>query len=733
VRTFVGYTSEVIPSVTTADAGRMIGRRYRLRSAVGRGGMGTVWLAEDELLGRAVAVKEVHLPPGLADHEREELRARLLREARVAARLDHPSAVRVYDVVEEDGWPYIVMEYVRAKTLDEVLRDEFPMPPARVAAIGLEVLGALEAAHAAGIVHRDVKPANIMIRDDGRVTLTDFGIATSSGESGLTSTGLLLGSPSYIAPERARGQVPGPSSDLWSLGATLYTAVEGHAPFERGEPFLTLAAITSEDHAPFDRAGPLAEVLEGLLARDPAARLDAAGARALLRAVASAPAAAAPVAAAAVAEPDVTPPAPREPGARSTALPWSDVIAAAENDPPPAAPPAELAAPPAAELDAAPAPLAAPPPAEVDAASAPLAAPTPEEAPQPEAPRPEAARVAAPEREVALERVAAPARLGGKRRPRMLVPVRVRDSDGARDDGGLRGALPVAGPRRGRGLGLLLGLLVLVLAGFAVERFLQGGTAAGDDDVAATLSPSASAPATPAATEDSQAVAPGSAPGTAADQDAGEGDGGGDSSGQGSGGGDASGQGSGGGDASGEGSGGAGPGVDEGADAPAEAPPAPVDVAPVPAQTAVPADFVDYTSDQYGWTVRHPPGWQVVPLGDTRFDFREPGTGRYLRVDSTSTPGASALGAWQEYEDPFSARHTGYQRIRMEEVEYRGLADVADWEYTYTSGAATLHAVNRGFVLDDRTAAYALNFQTREADWERSRVVFDQMAASFEP
>ena len=212
----------------------MIGRRYRLRSAVGRGGMGTVWLAEDELLGRAVAVKEVHLPPGLPEREREELRHRLLREARVAARLDHPSAVTVYDVVEEDGWPYIVMEFVRASTLAEVIRDESPLPPARVAAIGLDVLGALEAAHAAGIVHRDVKPANIMIRNDGRVTLTDFGIATSSGESSLTSTGLLLGSPSYIAPERARGQAPGPHSDLWSLGATLYTAVEGHAPFERG-------------------------------------------------------------------------------------------------------------------------------------------------------------------------------------------------------------------------------------------------------------------------------------------------------------------------------------------------------------------------------------------------------------------------------------------------------------------------------------------------------------------
>ena len=643
----------------------MIGRRYRLRSAVGRGGMGTVWLAEDELLGRAVAVKEVHLPPGLPEREREELRHRLLREARVAARLDHPSAVTVYDVVEEDGWPYIVMEFVRASTLAEVIRDESPLPPARVAAIGLDVLGALEAAHAAGIVHRDVKPANIMIRDDGRVTLTDFGIATSSGESSLTSTGLLLGSPSYIAPERARGQAPGPHSDLWSLGATLYTAVEGHAPFERGEPFLTLAAVTSEDHAPFDRAGPLAEVIEGLLARKPADRLDALAARGMLRAVAGA----APSAPASDATPpgpaeDVAP-APREPGARTTALAWSAVIAAAESDAaPPAAPPPDVdappvtAAPPVAAAGERPAPVLVPVPGR-EASAAPV-----EASPTPAAPR------AAPGPGDAAER----------------------------------------GPRRAwRGLGLVLGLVVFLLAGFGVNRYLQGGTAAGDAEVGGTSTPAASAPATTPATEDPQALAPDPTAGSEGDdQEAGQAstveaptaDG--------------------------------GESAEATQDAPAPSPEQPSQGAPAAGETAVPANFATYTSDEYGWTVRHPPGWEPVRRGNTITDLREPGTGRYLRVDTTDTPGPSALGDWQEYEPSFMASHPNYQQIRMENVDYRGY-DAADWEYTYTSGGATLHAVNRGFVLADRSAAFALNFQTREGDWASSREIFDQMAASFQP
>ena len=265
---------------------RLVAGRYRLSTALGSGGMGTVWRARDEVLDRDVAVKEVTFPRGLSDADRAVLVERTRREARAAARLDHPSAVTVYDVVEQDGAPYLVMELVEARTLADVVREDGPLSPQRTAQVGLALLGALEAAHARGIVHRDVKPSNVMVRDDGRVVLTDFGIATSTGDSSLTSTGLLLGSPAYIAPERARGKPPEPASDLWSLGATLFTAVEGRPPFSGDEPILTVTAVVTGEHEPFAAAGPLEPVLEGLLEKDPAARLDAAHARRLLQPVA---------------------------------------------------------------------------------------------------------------------------------------------------------------------------------------------------------------------------------------------------------------------------------------------------------------------------------------------------------------------------------------------------------------------------------------------------------------
>ena len=266
---------------------RLVAGRYRLRAPLGTGGMGTVWRAEDELLGREVAVKEVSFPPGLSDAEQEVLRERTRREARAAARLDHPSAVTVYDVVEEDGSPYLVMELVEARTLSEVVRGDGPLSPRRTAQVGLALLGALETAHRQGIVHRDVKPGNVLLGHDedgrpGRVVLTDFGIASSAGDPSITSTGLLLGSPAYIAPERARGLPPGPPSDLWSLGATLFTAVEGRPPYDGGDPLLTVTAVVTGEHEPFVAAGPLAPVLEGLLERDPERRLTAAQARAAL-------------------------------------------------------------------------------------------------------------------------------------------------------------------------------------------------------------------------------------------------------------------------------------------------------------------------------------------------------------------------------------------------------------------------------------------------------------------
>jgi serine/threonine protein kinase len=269
---------------------RVVAGRYALTDVLGQGGMGTVWLATDRVLERKVALKEVTFSVELTDEERRILRERTMREARAAARLDHPCVTRVYDVVEEGGKPWLVMEHVSSRSLQEILENEGPLSPAAVATIGLDLLAALDAAHDAGIVHRDVKPSNVLVDPQGHACLTDFGIATTTGDSSLTTQGALIGSPSYMAPERANGEEPRPPVDLWSLGATLYTAVEGHPPFDKGEPMATLLSVVSEPPAPMRRAGALEPVLRGLLTKDPAQRSTTSQAARQLSALHSSPA-----------------------------------------------------------------------------------------------------------------------------------------------------------------------------------------------------------------------------------------------------------------------------------------------------------------------------------------------------------------------------------------------------------------------------------------------------------
>ncbi len=546
---------------------RLVAGRYRLQSRLGKGGMGTVWLAEDELLGRPVAVKEVAFPADLPERERNVLRKRTMREARLAARLDHPAAVTVFDVVQENGWPYIVMEFIRARTLTEVVRDDGRLTPQEAARVGLAVLGALEAAHRLGIVHRDVKPSNIMVGEDGRVTLTDFGIATSTTDSTITTTGLLLGSPSYMAPERVDGREPGPASDLWSLGATLYAVVEGRPPFERDEPLLTLAAIVQGQAAPFRDCGVLAPVIQRMLARDPADRPTAEELRTQLSGIAETPEA----------------PAHEEP-------------AAPEPEPEPV----------------------------VESAPVVVMRPPVEEPPVEEPPR---------------------------------------------------GYTPAQSSRRGPTL-VLAAVLALALLGGAAWLF---STANRRGEASPGTSP-----------EESVAAQPPTEPETEAATE---------------------------------------PQPEPTTEAQTEAPEQPTPT-PTPTAAAVPADWVAYTRPDVGWTVSHPPGWEVVQRDGTRTDIRDPGTGRYLRVDYRSPPGPSALGAWQEFEDSFASRVGNYQQIRMENVPYRNW-ETADWEYTFTDGGATLHAINRGFITGT-DYAFGLNFVTREEDWEESRALFDQFAASFQ-
>ncbi|MFI7223692.1 serine/threonine-protein kinase [Nonomuraea angiospora] len=256
-----------------SDATEMVGGRYRLLRTIGRGGMGTVWQAHDEVLGRDVAVKEVLPPPDLTGPEREVFAVRTFREARAAGRVAHPGVATVYDVLEENGHPWIVMQLVHSRTLGELIREDGPMSPPAAADIGLQLLEALRAAHAAGVLHRDVKPDNVLLTEDGRAVLTDFGIATTEDEAPVTSTGVLLGTPAFMAPERAAGSQAKPSSDLWSLGVTLYMAVEGHSPFQRDNPLATLGAVLHAEPEPLSRAGVLGPVLLGLLRKNPAERM----------------------------------------------------------------------------------------------------------------------------------------------------------------------------------------------------------------------------------------------------------------------------------------------------------------------------------------------------------------------------------------------------------------------------------------------------------------------------
>ncbi|MGP3930642.1 protein kinase domain-containing protein [Nonomuraea sp. KM88] len=262
--------------------GRRIAGRYQLQEPIGRGGMGIVWRAYDELLDRTVAVKEVRYAAALGD-EVQLLNRRTMREARAAARFEHPNVIVVHDVIEEDDRPWIVMQLVQSRSLGTVIKQDGPLPPKRVAEIGLAVLDALHRAHEAGVLHRDVKPENVLLADDGRVVLTDFGIATLETETQLTVTGL-AGTPAFIAPERLKGLPARRESDLWSLGATLYTAVEGRSPHERGMALATMHAVLTDEPDPMPHAGPLAEVISGLLVKEPVQRLTYEETQRLLRA-----------------------------------------------------------------------------------------------------------------------------------------------------------------------------------------------------------------------------------------------------------------------------------------------------------------------------------------------------------------------------------------------------------------------------------------------------------------
>ena len=252
--------------------GLLIAGRYRLAESIGSGGMGRVWRAHDEVLHRAVAVKELTAALYVSDSDQAVLLARTRAEARAAARINHSAVVTVHDVLDHDGRPWIVMELVEGNSLADAVKEQGRIEPREAARIGLWVLRALRAAHSAGVLHRDVKPGNVLLGRDGRVLLTDFGIAQIEGDSTITRTGEVVGSVDYLAPERVRGHDPGPASDLWALGATLYTAVEGRSPFRRTSPLSTMQAVVEEEAEQPVNAGPLGPVISALLRKEPERR-----------------------------------------------------------------------------------------------------------------------------------------------------------------------------------------------------------------------------------------------------------------------------------------------------------------------------------------------------------------------------------------------------------------------------------------------------------------------------
>lgn len=270
------------------DVGKLVAGRYRLGRRIGSGAMGVVWQALDERLHRTVAVKQLLLAPGLTAAQTEEAHQRAMREGRIAARLSHPAAITVYDVTEDDGQPWLIMEYLPSRSLADVLDTAGSLPPEQVARIGAQIAGALAKAHEAGIVHRDVKPGNVLIAEDGTVKITDFGISRAIGDVTVTATGMLAGTPAYLAPEMAMGEHPAPPSDVFSLGSTLYAAVEGAPPFGSSDNQLaTLHAVAAARMNAPRRSGPLTPVLAEVLRPTPAERPTMAQAQSALQAVAA--------------------------------------------------------------------------------------------------------------------------------------------------------------------------------------------------------------------------------------------------------------------------------------------------------------------------------------------------------------------------------------------------------------------------------------------------------------
>jgi eukaryotic-like serine/threonine-protein kinase len=663
------------------ETGRLLSGRYRLSAVIGRGGMGVVWQARDELLKRDVAVKELVWPPHFTEAEQEMACRRAVREAQMAGRLAHVNVVRIYDILQEDGHPWIIMELLPYQSLRDLVRADGPLAPARAARVGLGVLAALGAAHAEGVLHRDVKPANILVGSDGRVVLTDFGIARAVDSPTLTAAGALVGSPSYIAPERARGGLSSPAGDLWGLGASLYAAVEGHPPFERDAPLATLTAVVLDEPEEAVHAGPLWPVISGLLRKDPDERFDAAETERALREVS-----------------DHDEPAPVGSASRRIRPAFWRVRPASSSVPPV----------PQSAVDtesAAGAASAAEPNAADDAAmvSSPL-----EEAPESAAaesasiavaPATPAAAVVTPESDTTARAepvaVSAPATV--------QVPV-AGSASGSSADQPPSAASPVAKPdsrrpHRSRRPAIALAALIVVAAGATALALAltssPGRTAAASSGTSSryAIPPAGSSAApTPGASTTPGAAAHGataSANPSASPASAHAGGQVSPSSSTGS-----------------PGSGGVGYG-------------------------ALPAGYYRFTNST-GFSIGVPDGWRIQHVGHYVYIIDPSNAGIYLLIDQSDSPKPNPLLDWEQQAANRASTYPDYHLIRLASVYYPQAEKAADWEFTYVKDGILVHILNRN-VLANAHHAYALYWSTPESDWSAYYHYFQGFADTFRP
>jgi serine/threonine protein kinase len=695
-----------MPTDRATDQDWLLAGRYRLGRVLGSGGGGIVRESEDTLLRRRVAIKEVRLPPLASQAERHVFGERVLREARAAARLHHPGLVTVYDVIEADEHPWIVMEYVDGTSLAELIRESGRLSPLRVARIGVSLAYALEAAHRAGVVHRDVKPGNVLVTGDGQVRLTDFGIAVIEGDAALTSTGMLVGSPAYISPERALGARAGAASDVWGLGATLFTAVEGDPPFAGEDPLATLAAVVENRRRPFRYSGALNGVLTQLLDSDPTRRPSLAEARRRLRKIAESIA-------------EETPDGRATPdGQTQTDVPVPDVRVVPGVPVPdvPDVSPATATADESPAVDEGRTGAETPP-----RTTAPIR--RPDEPGRPATTTRLDTDVSAEQADEHVRRAhgsdsgldvltgdgpvppgtrgTRPDGAGGDAGPDRAAPTPTptpTTGGGGRDAGRSASAAGHRGIWRSR-TALLAAVAVALIAAAAITLSLvpTGGSHPSRQSGGPTVTRPATTPGPTRASTQSPSTEPSTKPSTRPSATSSPGQSG-----------------------TAEGSGAAGASdADLGALVPGTTAPA-----------AAPAGFTS-RRDPSGWSAALPANWTITTRGAGRETFTAPSGYPSLLIEAQEKAGPSAIAAWHSLEPGVRSSSPGYRRLSIRAADGGDGTNAAIWEFTSTSGGRTVHVLDLGVVRNGH--GYGLLWRVPEDQWQNNLSLMRTVFATFRP